>query len=109
MTQETKHTPGPWAAVRNATYWEFGNYNHNHGQIGDCCVSNWLYDEEGNPISQEEAGKIAEANAEFIVRACNAHYELLEALEGLINGIGAGISSEAYKKADAAINKAKGV
>lgn len=41
-------------------------------------------------------------------RLISAAPELLEALETIINGTGAGLSSDAYKKADLAIAKARG-
>lgn len=49
-----------------------------------------------------------EANAQFIVKACNSHYELLEALEFVFNTPGNSISKEGYSKGYAAIAKAKG-
>ena len=33
-------------------------------------------------------GKESEANAKFIVRACNSHYELVEALESMLSRFG---------------------
>ncbi len=66
-----EHTPLPWKVY----------YAKNNGQVilgtgeeNGCAVqahngSFWRNDEE------------AKANAEFVVHACNCHYELLEALE----------------------------
>lgn len=46
--------------------------------------------------------------AEFIVRACNAHYDLLEALEGMVKHCDLFPNAEYHVKARAAIAKAKG-
>ena len=76
MADITQHTPTPWS---------IGSSNPGEGHViesdsadrtiawtaNSYCASN---DEEY--ISQED-----EANAEFIVRACNSHDALLEALE----------------------------
>ena len=75
---DTQHTPVPWS---------IGGLSSNPGEghviesdsadrtiawtANSYCTSN---DEEY--ISQED-----EANAEFIVRACNSHYDLLETLD----------------------------
>ena len=70
-----KHTPLPWKVY----------YAKNNGQVilgtgeeNGCAVqahngSFWRDDEE------------AKNNAEFVIHACNNHYELLEALENLAN------------------------
>ena len=54
----------------------------------------------------------AYANAAFIVRACNAHYDLVEALEATIPAMGTDISDVdivgVFAKARAALAKAKG-
>lgn len=68
----TKHTPGPWVRLGRTS-----DRHHAIGPEGETpnaapVTVNALYDEEG------------EANADFIVRACNAHEDLLEALEALV-------------------------
>lgn len=75
MTRQSKHTPLPWKVY----------YAKNNGQVilgtgeeNGCAIQNhsgafWRDDDE------------AKANAEFVVRACNSHYELLEALECLLD------------------------
>lgn len=102
----TKHTPLPWKVY----------YAKNNGQIilgtgeeNGCAIQNhsgafWRDDEE------------AKANAEFVVRACNSHYELLEALEQVIDhcvryfnlGDVGGDEAEILDNAKAAIAKARG-
>ncbi len=77
MATESKHTPVPWATEH---------------MTGDC----WLiYDAEGEGIARTcEPGvdgarnysdEENEANARLIVRACNAHKELLKALLQLVD------------------------
>lgn len=77
--QETKHTPLPY------------QYQRISGR--DCITTaidsrnpvNWIVAEtdKHNGIPTAEA----EANAQFIVRACNSHYELLGTLELIKEGI----------------------
>jgi hypothetical protein len=64
----------------------------------------------GKPISAQ-----AEANAAFIVRACNSHYDLLEALELASNALSVCVESGGYyvgegifEKINAAISRAHG-
>lgn len=68
--------------------------NSNHTptpyHVGEGKASIIIYDSRGNAIAdaktfhgKHEDGQ-AEANAAFIVRACNSHAELLEALETLL-------------------------
>jgi hypothetical protein len=53
----------------------------------------------------EAFGPDARANVEFIVRACNSHYELMGALRGLLENEP---SAENTRRAIAAIRKAEG-
>jgi len=73
MTQTAKHTPGPW--VCNNECLIYGQVSSDHEPeapfVADCareCAA-------GQYTEQEKA------NTEFIVRACNAHRDLIEALE----------------------------
>lgn len=43
-------------------------------------------EEAGHHIASMARGAVSEANAAFIVRACNSHNDLLEALRGLCLG-----------------------
>jgi len=85
MTQNIKHTPGPWTAHRNSSFWEFGNYDHEHGQIGDVCASQHIY-ANGVKLSDGIAEDVAEANAKLIAAAP----EMLEALKNIRNAIRTG-------------------
>ena len=60
----TQHTPGPWTTDELGTVTSEGRY------IAAC--------EHFNNPSQ-----VVKANAEFIVRACNAHDELLDVCQRL--------------------------
>ena len=63
---ETSHTPGPWK--QHATPGKI--YASVRGADGRCVAD-----------CGSRSDVIAQANAEFIVRACNAHDDLLEALQ----------------------------
>jgi hypothetical protein len=100
---ETKHTSLPWVLIddkRVAT--KKGDY------------ASGIADVFGNG-SLEEYNAVRKANATFIVRSCNAHDALVDALENLLNGIDTGaitsdhdeILSNAVQKARDAINKAR--
>lgn len=73
MNETTKHTPGPWKAVRNSSYWEIEPANAGQDgipfNVGDVCAS-----APGDPDSG-----LQEANARLIAAAP----ELLGALQDL--------------------------
>jgi hypothetical protein len=69
--KQLKHTPLPWKVY----------YAKNNGQL-----VLGTGEENGQAIQNHNGSfwrdeKEAKANAEFVVKACNSHYELLEALE----------------------------
>ena len=90
------HTPTPFRAI----YLESFKAWHINGQAEIVCVC--------NPLKPE----LTAANAEFIVRACNCHKELYEALRVLVavyfNPNLEGIEHDALARARAAIAKAEG-
>ncbi len=65
---EVKHTPLPWLVDRNASYCAIRAKSGL--SVGDTCAS--------DPSTKDFP--LGTANAAFIVRACNSHYELVEAL-----------------------------
>ncbi len=71
MEGKMKHTPGPW------------DYGRNSLQV--------YAKESGEHIADVRAPhssmELAIANAQFIVRACNCHEELVDALSNLVNRI----------------------
>ena len=83
------HTPTPWRAVRNDYYLEI--HGGGHGQIGDVCASKFIH-VDGNKLPSDEAEAIADANAAFIVRACNSHDALVKALKEI-----AALDGHAYR------------
>lgn len=114
---EQKHTPLPWnrppaiddetgealpypgLEIRGPEYVQPGY--ENHGYVSDVvCVLGF----SGHHNHQ--------ANAEFITRACNSHYELLSALRDLVQAdteqSDVGLQILAIEKARAAIAKAEG-
>lgn len=62
----TRHTPGPWKAIRNSHFWEI--ISDRDGQIGDTCASKFIY-YNGRQLLSEEAEPIAEANARLMAAA----------------------------------------
>lgn len=121
---ETKHTPLPWE-IHNLTdiFTRNGATNaagvqcdDNDGWlIADCALGvTMVHGEEGDLPSSEQ-----QENTKFIVRACNAHYALIQALEGtlglLTDAMEHGITTsegspdilDVLKAADDAISKAK--
>lgn len=73
MTQEIKHTPLPWQLDQ----YDDENIIYVEGDEGDSFPS--CYQEIAKNDDWEDGEN--RANAEFIVRACNNHYDLIEALE----------------------------
>ena len=68
--QVAQHTPGPWHYQQNTDA-----YTHIVRDSEERYVCGCSQDSKGN----------AKANAAFIVRACNCHEELLQALQELLN------------------------
>jgi hypothetical protein len=73
----TTHTPGPWKAGEAA--W-FRGRAHDDTESGKRPITSTAPGARG-----VIANVYGRANAEFIVRACNAHDGLLEALKSLVN------------------------
>lgn len=97
------HTPLPWKIGRVDTLVTAAD------QRGICSTGGYA----DNRIDSEELAEENRANAAFIVRACNSHYDLLEALEALMpiaekmQGKLAGVV-EAILNAEDALIKARG-
>lgn len=100
----SKHTPGPWFAVRNCAYWEVNPSNAGNGvpwTVADICPSS-----PGNPD-----GGLQEANARLIAAAP----ELLNALEDFVMACNIpgepelGVEVQmAFRQADALLERLKG-
>ena len=89
----SKHTKGPWRAVKNSCFWEIRMDDHRGQQIGDACASQFI-------DVQNETVEVA--NAHLMAAApC-----LLEALEAALTLLWP--SSDEYNAARAAIAKATG-
>ena len=120
-----EHTPLPWAWVKTPTYvkWDIQTG-------GDELILSF-----SGPVLEAVGGEgalgawgslsISEADAEFIIRAVNSHYKLLEALERLVRAfqdnpnkprdskdwaytINTDVFAEGIPQAHAAIKAAKG-
>jgi hypothetical protein len=101
---KAEHTPIPWRLVKFAPM----NVTAESKVVANCaCYSD-------NTADPEALHDELLANAEFIVRACNSHDRLVEALKGLVecspcqNGCAADDMTCATRKAEAALAKAKG-
>lgn len=93
------HTPTPWQAYSDA--------DHNQAQVvlqGDGIRSVIATCYRGNLC--EEHGGSHEGNAQFIVRACNAHEELVALLDDAVTGRHA-ISPDWYTRASALLASLK--
>jgi hypothetical protein len=92
----SKHTPLPWRAdLEGKGGWVMGPQSEPSGAFVICWRPPW-----------EARSDESDANAEFIVRACNNHEKLLEALKEIVAD--ASCSAYAAQVADAAIVKAEG-
>ena len=110
---KAQHTPGPWK-INKENGLIYADREDDEIEVSPCiCV----FEDRGNAspvwVDREEE---AQANAQFIVTACNSHYELLEALQRLQlevihfrdSGIGIPHLNTALEAAKSAIQKAKG-
>ena len=88
---DTQHTPTPWT---------YGNGNITHGLV--------IYEPDSGKMVLHDAVYLSEEDAEFIVRACNAYDDLLEALERIAHGADVEPWDVIASIASAAIAKAKG-
>ena len=78
MTDTPAHTPLPLSCTHNS--WERSTiYDANGYEI--CAIEiSWEADED----TQDHFEALKEANAAFIVRACNSHYQLVEAAKAIM-------------------------
>lgn len=79
----TAHTPLPWRLGSTKKDGMAFSREIETSLMGHCTVGHTVA-----PSSSEAMIERAEANAAFIVRACNSHYELLEALKQVMGWIG---------------------
>lgn len=97
---EVKHTPGPWRVFNGTDIFPDDADTEGTRHIADCDMV--------NNISGDEA----RANAEFIVRACNSHYGLLDLAKLVHGSFGGGrvvtFSDEDIAAFNLAIAKAEG-
>lgn len=84
MSEQTQHTPGPWEAIRHIDH-------HGTDVIVILGKEDYLVAElvdSDTPVS---------ANAQFIVTACNAHEDLVEALDRLLKPFSQGDGTTGYE------------
>lgn len=105
MQTKTKHTPLPWTIEKTDNRYPVGddrtpwNIEYKHDNSG-------LFNERVCTMT-DGAKHEWQDNAEFIVTACNSHYELLEALKAMLAASGLRPGNEVLL-AEAAIAKATG-
>lgn len=87
---ETKHTPLPW-----------------HIKDQNVGGDKYHYIQQKGKFIGFVMGITDKADAEFIVRACNSHYELLEAAKAAL-GDGSDLRPHVLEKLKKAISKAEG-
>lgn len=100
---DAKHTPTPWEISRSKYK---GQEHLGLRNVDSLTEAVWRVDSGAglNPARDE-------ANAAFIVRAVNAHDELVEALSDIVHSVGGDTGfarQQRMKKARAAIAKAEG-
>ena len=88
-----EHTPVPWEVIGRGIY-----------QIDEIGGREVLH---GSGIKGRDNKEEVEANARFIVTACNCHADLLEALKKLVNATILGTGAFALTQAEQAIRKAE--
>lgn len=74
------HTPGPWSVFGRCILGAGSTDTYDGVVMGTIAVASELEDSDGDGRNWS-AGGSPEANAAFIVRACNAHDELVAALK----------------------------
>lgn len=80
-TQTAAHTPTPWKVSENEnTPLTLNEYHRIHAGIDDIC----FVEKTDRDLSSEKYIEVDQANAAYIVRAVNAHEELLAALKNLV-------------------------
>jgi Tfp pilus assembly protein PilX len=71
-TAQVKHSELPWSNLRDCNC-EILQAN------GEWIASTYTGEEDEEKVKEEIA------NTKFIIQACNSHYDLLEALKGMMN------------------------
>ena len=70
------------------TPWKVGEYNEDYEEINILCVSDgYTYHAANVPVFQGAPSDEQKANAAFIVKACNCHDALVEALDMALTAI----------------------
>ena len=73
----SKHTPGPWTAVKNSAYWEIDGPD-DFGGVADTCASSAGEPDFGRSMALGEANARLIAAAPDLLAACKAALELAE-------------------------------
>lgn len=90
---DRKHTPLPWKlSTLDKLHGEYSIYTGKNVNFADAVIANVA----GGLGTYDEGCCESEANAEFIVKACNSHYGLVEVLKMAQAFIGGAISSRKH-------------
>jgi len=105
----TEHTATPWEKDYGNTYGHIKSLGV-EGHTPTVCKYDWNIGNEMNPLFSKEQ---KEANAEFIVKACNSYEsnqqtikELVEALEGVVSAEWEGNTFDVFPEFEPVWNKA---
>lgn len=102
-TEQVTRTPGPWRMEEMPTGWEINSDPVDGGHWS--AVAQVEVNHQGSrPVTTDEA----EANARFIVLACNAHDDLLAACERALECLTMDEEDDLTRCLRAAIRKAEG-
>ena len=93
----SKHTPGPWTAVKNSAYWEIDGPD-DFGGVADTCASSAGEPDFGRSMALGEANARLIAAAPDLLAACKAaeyaanHVDCISAMQHALPAIRAAIA-----------------
>lgn len=110
---KTKHTPLPWHVFSNYKGGIPLSVGSLHSPRGSVTIAriDWL---GSNSKELDDSTGIIKADAEFIVRACNTHYDLVNACKEAVKALTSNCAwlpdeyQTAFRECEAAIKKAEG-
>lgn len=107
--KKTKHTPLPWGIHHGDDYSAILNTPESSTSE---FIANIYSDDIGYTYEDDVVNR--QANADFILKACNSHYELIEALNAIVrtqadSDSESVLAYELAEIAEKALKKAKGL
>ncbi len=98
------HTPTPWVAVRHEQDERFWD-------VRDVATNCSIIDTDNSGCASDPSQDdvfFTEANAAFIIRACNAHDSLVECLQAVVDELGEFLQPANLEMAACVLKKARG-